>query len=97
MPPLCYPIYEIILGYRVEKSVNRLYYIPDLKKEVFKRLKNKFPHAEEKGKSLIIDGIRVEVINSNSQNSVGTVKIYGLKKSNASKVRKIMEIIDVLG
>ena len=94
---LCCIIHDIILGYRVEKSVSRIYYIPDLKKEVFKRLKNKFPHTKEKRKYLIINGIRVEVINSNSQNSVGTVKIYGLKKSNASNVRKIMKIIDVLG
>ncbi|EDY36364.1 hypothetical protein ABOONEI_2351 [Aciduliprofundum boonei T469] len=94
---LCCIIHDIILGYRVEKSVSRIYYIPDLKKEVFKRLKNKFSHVKEKGKYWIIDGIRVEVININSQNSVGTVKIYGLKKSNASNVRKIMKIIDILG
>ncbi len=95
--PICYTIYSMILGYKVEKMVKRIYNIPDLKKEVFKRLKNKFPEAKEKGKYMAIDGIRVEVINSNSSDSVGTVKIYGLRESNASKVRKIMKIVDVLG
>jgi len=95
--PICYALYSMSLGYRVEKRVKRIYNIPDLKKEVFKRLKSKFPEAEEKGKYMVIDGIKVEVINSKLSDSVGTVKIYGLKESNAQKARKIMEIVDVLG
>ena len=95
--PICYTIYTVIWGYRVEKRIKRIYNIPNLRTLIFKRLKSKFPEAKEKGKYMAIDGIRVEVINSNSSDSVGTVKMYGLRESNASKARKIMEIIDVLG
>ncbi len=93
---LIFLIHEVREGFRMEKVVKRIYNIPNLQEELFLRLKRAFPQAYIKG-GVRIQGLSVRVENSWSRGSVGKVEISGLKEGNVDVVRKIMEIVDVLG
>ncbi len=90
-------IRERFKGYRVEKTVPRKYDIPDLTAELSKRLQKVFPCAVVKKSVIKIDDLKVKIKNELTFNSVGEVKIMGLKPSNLKSVKKIIEIVDVLG
>ena len=53
-------IYDIIRGYRIEKRIRRIHFIPDLKEELMNALKKAFPRILEKWGFVKIGNIRSE-------------------------------------
>ncbi len=92
-----YALHLRIRGYTIEKSVKRIYDIPDLRREVIRRLESKFPDVQVRRGMVEMGQLKIKITNSHYSSTAGTVRIMGITKSNADKVRKIMKLVDVLG